>query len=129
MLNAIITNHKKIKNAIVKAQSQGITISAVLIKNFKSCKLMKVRYKKLREEVLYQKTKIQAIEEEIIKNMTNILDSKVEIGNIGRGFNHITYKLENPSRDIKLNIHEDMKKKIFQLEENEEGILEIVNTD
>ncbi|MBT5934455.1 flagellar assembly protein A [Sulfurimonas sp.] len=120
---------KKIKNAIVKAQSQGITISAVLIKNFKSCKLMKVRYKKLREEVLYQKTKIQAIEEEIIKNMTNILDSKVEIGNIGRGFNHITYKLENPSRDIKLNIHEDMKKKIFQLEENEEGILEIVNTD
>ena len=120
---------KKITNAILKAKSQGLKISAVLIKNFKSCKLMKVRYKKLREEVLYQKTKIQEAEEQIIQGATNILDSKVEIGSIGHGFNHITYKLENPSRNIKLNIHEDMKKKIFKLEENEEGVFEIVNAD
>ena len=120
---------KKIKNTILKAQSQGLKISAVLIKNFKACQLMKVRYKKLREEVLYNKTKIQDIELKILNDSTNILGSQVEIGNVGHGFNHITYKLENPKRMIKLNIHEDMKKKIFKLEENEEGILEIVNTD
>ncbi len=120
---------EKIKNAILKVQSQGLKISAVLIKNFKSCKLMKVRYKKLREEVLYQKTKIQETQEKMIQGATNILDSKVEIGNVGHGFNYIEYKLENKNRNIKLNIHEDMKKKIFKLEENEEGILEIVNTD
>lgn len=120
---------KKIKNAILKAQSQGLKLSATLVKNFQACKLMKVRYKKTREEVLYHKKEIEDFEVRIIDTTTNILNSHIEIGSLGHGFNHIIYKLENPKRDIKLNIHEDMKKKIFRLEENEEGILEIVNTD
>ena len=120
---------EQIKNAIVKNKNEGIPIPLPLIKNFKICKVMKVRYKKLKEDVTYKKLQIEKVSKGEQHNNSSVFETSVIVNNPLRGFNHIVYKLQNPDREIRLNTDASMKKKIFRLVEDEDGALKIVNVD
>ncbi len=118
---------KKIKEAIITSKNKGLTISATLIQKFKSCQVMQVRYKKLKEDVEYKKSKYENIEKKALSNKSNIFDAKIVLNEPINGYNHIIYRLNKPKIDIKLTTDESMNKKIFRLKEDEEGVVKIVN--
>nr|WP_321267467.1 flagellar assembly protein A [uncultured Sulfurimonas sp.] len=120
---------EKIKSSIIKDKSQGKEIPDTLVQKFKQCKILRVRYKKQKENVEYKKEQYAKLKEKDSYNSSNIVDAKIILGEPLRGYNHITYILNNPSREIKLNTNENMNKKVFQLQEDEDGVLKIVNTN
>ena len=117
----------KIKSLIVKNKKQGIEISQTIIQKFKQCKVLRVHYKKQKEKVEDKKEEYNTLKQKLLSSFSNIFDAKITLSEPINGYNHIVYKLNNPEREIELNTNEDMNKKIFQLEEDEDGILKIVN--
>ncbi|MFT5661708.1 MAG: hypothetical protein ACI9TV_002355 [Sulfurimonas sp.] len=120
---------EKIKAAIIKNKNLGVQIPATLVKNFKLCQIMKVHYKKLKEDFEYKKDQIEILKKKIFSSAVDILDTKIIVNQPIRGYNSIKYRLSNPPREINLKINESMHKKTFKLMEDEEGILKIVNID
>ncbi len=118
---------KKIKEAIIRSKNQGVEISSSLIQKFKSCQVMQVHYKKLKENVEYKKGQYENLQKKALSNNSNIFDAKIILTEPIKGYNHIVYKLHKPKIDIKLTTDERMNKKIFRLEEDEEGVVKIVN--
>lgn len=118
---------EKIKVEIIKKKNQGEEISSMFIKNYKICNVMKVRYKKLKEELEYKKSQIDKQNKKMSKSDLNVFDSRVIVEQSLKGYNYILYRLTNPEREIKLNTDDSMKEKIFKLVEDEDGILKIVN--
>ncbi|WP_455756058.1 flagellar assembly protein A [Sulfurimonas sp.] len=119
----------KIKRAIIKSKNQGIEVSSVLIEKFKMCKLMQVRYKKLKEDVTYKKCKYEELQKEQASNSTNMFDVQITAEQPLKGYNYIVYKLENPEREITLSTDDSMKKKIFKLHEDDDGVVKIINSN
>jgi len=120
---------EKIKNAIIKSKNQGIEVSSVLIEKFKMCKVMKVRYKKLKEDVTYKKSKFEELQKKQLDNSTNIFDIQITAEQPLKGYNYIVYKLENPEREITLSTNDSMNKKIFKLSEDDDGVVTIINSN
>ena len=118
---------EKIKTAIIKSKNQGIEVSPALIQKFKQCKILRVHYKKQKEKVEYKKEQYNKLKEKLISSGPNIFDAKIMLSEALRGYNHIIYRLDNPEREIELNTNDSMNKKIFQLEEDEDGVLKIIN--
>lgn len=118
---------EKIKIAIIKSKNAGEEISATLIKNFKMCKVLKVHYKKQKENVEYKKEQYNKLKQKLVSRSANIFDAKITLGESLRGYNNIMYRLNSPQREITLKTNESMNKKIFKLEEDEDGVLKIVN--
>ncbi len=88
---------------------------------------MKVHYQKQKERIEHKKETYSKLKEKLINTGSNIFDAKIILSEALKGYNHIAYKLNNPEREIELNTNGTMNKKIFQLEEDEDGILKIVN--
>jgi len=120
---------KKIKNIVVKNKNEAKNIPENIIKNFKICRLMQVRYKKLKEDTDYKKAQLEKVKSATQDKTTTIFDATIMVHNPLRGYNHISYRLQNPTREIKLNTDESMRKKVFKLIEDEDGVLKIVNTN
>lgn len=120
---------EKIKATIIKSKKQGVKISSTLIQKFKLCKVMRVHYKKLKEDVEYKKNQYAKVKKKISSTNSDILDAKIILNESLKGYNHILYKLHNPQREIELNTNESMNKKTFQLIEDEDGVLKVVNID
>jgi len=118
---------KKIREAVIASKEKGIEISASLLQKFKSCRIMQVRYKKLKEDEEYKKSKYEELEKKASNSNFNVFDSKIVLNEPINGYNHIIYRLNKPLVDIKLTTDEKMSKKIFKLIEDEVGILKIVN--
>lgn len=118
---------EKIRATIIKSQNQGIEISPAIIQKFKQCKVLKVHYQKQKERIEHKKETYSKLKEKLINTGSNIFDAKIILSEALKGYNHIEYKLNNPEREIELNTNGTMNKKIFQLEEDEDGILKIVN--
>lgn len=112
---------------MIASKEKGIEISASLLQKFKSCRIMQVRYKKLKEDVEYKKSKYEELEKKASNSNFNVFDSKIVLNEPINGYNHIIYRLNKPLVDIKLTTDEKMSKKIFKLIEDEVGILKIVN--
>ncbi len=120
---------EKIKALIIKNKKEGLELPSTLIKNFKLCKVMKVHYKKLREDFEYKKAQTQALKSKISNSALNILDVHITIKQPRRTYNSIIYRLNNPEREITLKMNDNMSKKVFKLIDDDEGVLRIVNTD
>ncbi|WP_373035606.1 flagellar assembly protein A [Sulfurimonas sp.] len=120
---------EKIKAAIINSKNKGEEISSGLIQKFKQCKVLKVHYKKQKEKVEYKKEQYAKLKDKLAKSGPNIFDAKIMLSESLKGFNHITYRLTKPQREIELNTNDTMYKKIFKLEEDEDGVLKIVNTN
>lgn len=120
---------EKIKAAIIKSKDQGIKISPTLIQKFQLCKVMKVHYKKLREDVEYKKNQYAKFEKKFLNSGSNIFDAHITLAHPLKGFNHIIYRVTKPQMEIKLSTNESMNKKVFKLIEDDEGILRIVNVN
>jgi hypothetical protein len=120
---------EKIKATIIKNKKNEEEISSILIQKFKQCKILRVHYKKLKEKVENKKEQYSKLKEKLVAKNLNIFEAKITLGESLKGYNHIVYKLTNPQREIELNTNESMHKKIFKLEEDEDGILKIVNTN
>ena len=118
---------EKIKAAIIKSKNKGVEISPIIIQKFKQCKILRVHYKKHKERVEYKKEQYKKIKEEQMASGLDIFDAKITFTQALRGFNSITYKLNNPEREIELNTNDSMNKKMFKLVEDEDGILSIKN--
>jgi flagellar assembly FapA-like protein len=118
---------EKIKAAIINSKNKGEEISTGLIQKFKQCKVLKVHYKKKKEKVEYKKEQYNKLKEKLGNSGPNIFDAKITLSEPLRGYNHIAYILSNPEREIELNTNDSMNKKIFQLEEDEDGVLKIIN--
>ena len=88
---------------------------------------MKVHYKKLQEDFEHKKAQAQALEKKLSAGALNPLDVKITIHNPHRSYNSIIYKLNNPQREIELKMDENMNKKVFKLQEDEDGVLKIIN--
>jgi len=119
----------KIQADIVKMKNSGMPISAAFIEQYKACKIMKVRYKTLKEEVEYKKSQYENVKAKVFSSDADPLDAVIETLRPLSGFNKIIYKLYNPEREIRLNTHDGMTKLKFKLVEDEEGALSIVNLD
>ncbi|MFT7003657.1 MAG: hypothetical protein ACJAWW_001009 [Sulfurimonas sp.] len=120
---------EKIKATIIKNRAEEKEVSPVLIKNFKICKIMKARYKSLKEDVEYRENKIRTLQRKLSSHTFSVLNSKIVTNRPLKGFNHIVYKLNNPPVEIELRTNENMNKKIFKLTEDVDGILSIINTN
>lgn len=118
---------EKVRAKIIKNRNQGLAISDTLIKNFKLCKIMKVRYKKLKEDFEYKKSQIKKLKEEQLANALDVFDAKIVTNTPIKGYNNIIYKLSHPQREITLKTDESTNKTTFKLSEDEDGILKIVN--
>ena len=118
---------EKIKAAIIKSKNSGAEISPNLIKNFKACKVMRVQYKNLKENVEYKKSQYAKLKKKIANTGIGIMDTKIVVNEPINGYNNIIYKLDNPPRIIELKTNESMSKKIFKLVEDDDGILSIKN--
>lgn len=57
---------KDIQNAIIKSKNLGINISDSVIKNFKLCKIMMTRYKKLKEDFEYKKSQVKKQKDKLL---------------------------------------------------------------
>jgi hypothetical protein len=118
---------EKIKATIIKSRNQGTEVPPILIKKLKQCKVLKVHYKKQKENVEYKKEQYNKLKEKLLNSGSNIFDAKITLSQALKGYNHIVYRLSNPQREIELNTNDSMNKKIFQLEEDEDGVLKIIN--
>ncbi|MCK9490660.1 MAG: FapA family protein [Sulfurimonas sp.] len=119
---------QKIKELIIKNQSEKQEIPLTLIKNFKICKIIRVRYKKLKEKFDFKQVQYDKLKEKVLQSYPDIFEAKILLGESLRGFNHITYKLHHPDREIELRTNERMSKKIFELYEDDDGVLKIINS-
>lgn len=120
---------KKIKSVIIKNKNEGLEIPSTLIQKFKTCRVMQVHYKKLKEELEYKKGQYEKLDKRLSSSGPDIFDAKIIVNEPLRGFNNIIYKLNNPPREIELNTNESMRDKIFKLTEDEDGVLKIVNVN
>ncbi|WP_294965644.1 flagellar assembly protein A [Sulfurimonas sp.] len=118
---------EKIKAAIIKSKNKGIEISPLFIQKFKQCKVLKVHYKKKKERIEHKKEQYDKLKEKLNNSGSNIFDAHITLENALKGYNHIIYKLNNPDREIELHTNDSMNKKIFKLQEDEDGILSIIN--
>lgn len=118
---------KKIREAIIASKNRSVAIPSALIQKFKSCQIMQVHYKKLKEDLEYKKGKYENLQKKMLKSSSNIFDAKIILNEPINGYNHITYRLHKPQIDIKLTTDEKMNKKIFRLSEDEEGVVKIIN--
>ncbi len=114
---------KKIQAAIIKNKNAKLEIPPKLIKQFKQCKIMRVRYKKLKEELEHKQNQLKNLDTDTV----SILDTEIILNQPLKGFNHITYKLHHPDIDVELNTNESMNKKTFKLIKDEDEVLKIVN--
>ncbi len=119
---------QKIKDLIIKNQNEKQDIPATLIKNFKICKVIRVRYKKLKEKLDYKQVQYDKVRDKIQQAYPNIFEAKIILGEPLKGFNHISYMLHNPDREIELRTNERMTKKGFELYEDDDGVLKIINS-
>ncbi len=119
---------KKIQALIIKNKNEGIDIPESVMKNFKICKIMMVRYKKLKEDFQYKKTQVEKAKNSQHENNLDIFDAKIVVNKPIEGFNSITYRLSNPEREIVLKTDKRMNKPIFKLREDHDGALKIINT-
>ncbi|MDF1883022.1 DUF342 domain-containing protein [Sulfurimonas sp. SAG-AH-194-C21] len=117
----------KITAYIIKKQKEGVKIPPDVVKKFKLCKVMKVNYQKIKEELAYKKKQYNEEQKNTSLNTKNIQDAQIVLGQVLRGYNYIQYKLDKPNIEIELRTNSDMKGKTFQLKEDDEGILRIVN--
>lgn len=120
---------EKIKALIIKNKKEGVELSATLLKNFKLCNLMRVHYKKLKDDYEYKKAQIEALKKKLSTAALTPLDVKITIDNPRRSYNTIVYRLNKPQREIELKMTESMMKNVFKLEEDEDGVLRVINTD
>lgn len=118
---------KKIQEIIIKKKNEGEAIPEKLIKNFKICKIMMVRYKKLKEDFKHKKSQFEKAKVGQIENSLDIFDAKIVVNKPIEGFNSITYRLSNPEREITLKTDKRMNKPTFKLIEDHDGALKIVN--
>ena len=119
---------QKIKELIIKNQSEKQEIPLTLIKNFKICKVIRVRYKKLKEKLDYKQIQYDKLRAKIEQAYPDIFEAKIVLSESLKGFNHITYRLHNPDRGIELRTNERMTKKTFELYEDDDGVLKIINS-
>lgn len=120
---------EKIKELIIKNKNSGEDIPATLIRNFKICKVIRVRYKKIKEKLEYKQAQFDKIKDKIQQAYPNIFEARILLEQPLRGFNHITYKLHNPDREIELITNDRMTKKSFELHEDDDGVLKIINSN
>ena len=118
---------KKIQDTIVKRKKEGADIPDKLIKNFKICKIMMVRYKKLKEDFKYKKSQIEKAKNGQLDSNLDVFDAKIVVNKPIEGFNSIVYRLSNPERKITLKTDKRMNKTTFKLREDHDGALKIVN--
>lgn len=119
---------KKIQALIIKNKNEGIDIPDSVMKNFKICKIMMVRYKKLKEDFGHKKSQIEKAKNSQHENNLDIFDAKIVVNKPIEGFNSITYRLSNPEREIVLKTDKRMNKPTFKLREDHDGALKIINT-
>ena len=122
-----LTPCKKIQALILQKKEEGVAIPDKLMKNFKICKIMMVRYKKLKEDFQYKKTQLEKAKKGQLESDLDIFDAKIVVKNPIQGFNSIVYRLSNPEREIILKTDKRMNKPTFKLIENYDGALKIVN--
>ena len=120
---------KKIQALIMKNKKEGVTIPDKLMKNFKICKIMMVRYKKLKEDFQYKKTQVEKAKNGQLTSNLDILNAKIVVDKPIEGFNSIVYRLSNPDREIILKTDKRMNKPTFKLIEDYDGALKIVNVN
>jgi len=118
---------EKIKAIIIKKKNENSQIPADIIKKFKICKLMKINYKKSKEKVNYEKSQYLKQEQISSTNILNIRDAKIILDEALHGYNYIKYKLDKPKVDIELRTEDSMRKKVFKLIEDEDGVSKIIN--
>lgn len=118
---------KKIQDAIVKKKKEGADIPDSLVKNFKICKVMMARYKKLKEDFTYKKNQLEKVKNGQLESNLDIFDAKIVVKRPIEGFNTIVYRLANPNREIVLKTDKRMNKTTFKLREEYDGSLRIVN--
>lgn len=133
IIEKIKTNHgqcEKIKAAIIKAKDQGIEISSAIIEKFKICRLMKIQYKKVQEDIRHRQDQLDKVNQKIYGKGSNIMDAKIVLAHPLHGFNHISFHLYDPEVKIELGTDQTMSKKVFKLgQDDETGVYRIVNTD
>ena len=120
---------KKIQALIMKNKKEGLAIPDKLIKNFKICKIMMVRYKKLKEDFKYKKAQVEKAKNGQLQNNLDIFDAKIVVNKPIEGFNSIVYRLSNPDREIILKTDKRMNKPTFKLSEDYDGALKIINVN
>lgn len=118
---------KKIQDAIVRKKKEGADIPDSLVKNFKICKVMMARYKKLKEDFTYKKNQLEKVKNGQLESNLDIFDAKIVVKRPIEGFNTIVYRLANPNREIVLKTDKRMNKTTFKLREEYDGSLRIVN--
>jgi len=90
---------------------------------------MNVHYKKQKENIAYKKNHYEELENRIKNKNEGIVNAFLKLKRPLKGYNYIVYKFDNPKREIVLNVNDTMKKKVFKLHENEDGVLSIINTN
>ena len=90
---------------------------------------MKVYYKKIKEDFEYKEAQIEKLKKKIFRTSIDSLDTEIMLKQSLRGYNSIQYILNNLQREITLKTNESMKRQVFKLIEDEEGILNIINTE
>lgn len=118
---------KKLQATIIKNKNEGVTIPDSLIKNFKLCKIMMVRYKKLKEDCKYKISQVEKVKNEQRESKLDVFAAKIVVNKPIEGFNSIVYKLSDPEREITLKTDKRMNKTTFKLREEFDGSLKIVN--
>jgi hypothetical protein len=118
---------KKIQDAIVRKKKEGADIPDSLVKNFKICKVMMARYKKLKEDFTYKKNQLEKVKNGQLESNLDVFDAKIVVKRPIEGFNTIVYRLANPNREIVLKTDKRMNKTTFKLREEYDGSLRIVN--
>ncbi len=120
---------KKIQDTIMKSKKEGLDIPDKLVKNFKICKVMMARYKKLKEDFKYKKSQVEKVKNGQLESDLDIFDAKIVVNKPIEGFNSIAYRLSNPEREIVLKTDKRMNKTTFKLREEHDGALKIVNVN
>lgn len=119
---------KKIQATLIKRKNEGANIPDSLVKNFKICKIMMARYKKLKEDFKYKKSQLKKAKNGELENTLDVFDAKIVVNKPIVGFNSIVYRL-SPEREIVLKTDKRMNKPTFKLREDHDGALKIVNVN
>ena len=88
---------------------------------------MKINYKNLKEEVEYKKSQFIKQEQSLSTNATSVRDAKIVLKESLHGYNYIKYKLDKPKVDIEFRTKDNMRRKTFQLIQDDDGVSKIVN--
>ncbi len=90
--------------------------------------MTQLHYQKTKENFEYAKEQYEKEEMRQSSHSSSIGDAKITTNEPLRGFNHIVYKLNKSDVNIELKTNKSMREKIFELIENRDGVLEIVNS-